>query len=61
MNALPKDLSDGELESLGAEFELIVFGSDTAVRDAAKCEVLAAAGFPVWSVPPVEESKDEGW
>jgi len=57
MDKLFKDLSDSELDSLGAELERIVFGSDTAARDAAKREVLAAAGFPVWSDPPVKESR----
>lgn len=61
MDTLLKDLSDSEFHSLGAELEQIVFGSDTAARDAAKREVLAAAGLPVWSDPPVEESRDEGW
>ena len=61
MDTLLKRLSDGELASLEAEFEQIVFGSDTAARDAAKREVLAAAGYPVWSSPPVEELRDEGW
>ncbi len=57
MDTLLKDLSDGELASLGAEFEQIVFGSDTAARDAAKREVFAAAGYPIWSVPSGEESR----
>jgi hypothetical protein len=61
MDTLVKGLSDSELDSLAAEFEQIVFGSDTAARDAAKREVLAAAGYPVWSGPRVEESRDEGW
>ena len=61
MDKLLKDLSDDELASLEAEFEQIAFGSDTAARDAAKREVLAAAGYPVWSTPSVEESRDEGW
>jgi hypothetical protein len=61
MDTLLKDLSDGELDSLEAEFEQIVFGSDTAARDAAKRQVLAAAGYPVWSGPPNRESRDEGW
>jgi hypothetical protein len=61
MDRLIKEFSDSELESLGAELEQIVFGADTAARDAAKHEVLAAAGYSVWSDPPVEESRDEGW
>jgi hypothetical protein len=59
-DTLVKGLGDNELDSLGAELEQIVFGSDTAARDAAKREVLAAAGYPVWSGPPVGESRD-GW
>ncbi len=47
MDTLLKDLNDGELASLGAEFEQIAFGSDIAARDAAKREVFAAAGCPV--------------
>jgi len=49
MDRLFKDLSDSELASLGAELERIVFGSDTATRDAARRATLAAAGFPDWS------------
>jgi hypothetical protein len=58
MDTLLEDLSDGELASLGAELEQIAFGSDTAARDAAKREVLAAAGYPVWSGPPAAGSSD---
>jgi hypothetical protein len=61
IDTLLKDPSDSELDSLGAELEEIVFGPDMAARDAAKREVLAAAGYPVWSDPPVEESSVEGW
>jgi hypothetical protein len=50
-----------ELERLAAELERLAFGSDTAARDAAKRKVLAAAGYPDWTSPPVEESRDEGW
>jgi hypothetical protein len=60
MGTLAKDLSDNELDSIAAEFEQIAFGSNTAARDAAKREVLAAAGYPVWNLP-FEESRDEGW
>ena len=61
MDTLLKDVSDDELASLEAEFEQMVYGSDTAARDAAKREVVAAAGYPVWSVPPVDQSREEGW
>jgi len=37
---LLRDLSDSQLDSLRAEFELIMFGSDVAARDAAKRKVL---------------------
>jgi hypothetical protein len=47
--------------SLAAEFEQIVYGSDTAARDAAKREVFAAAGFPVWNDLPAKGSRDEKW
>jgi hypothetical protein len=36
MQSLISKVSDGELESLEAEFERIAFGDDTAARDAAK-------------------------
>ena len=49
MAAIAQDLSDSELDSLTAEFERIVFGSDTAARDAEKSKVLAAAGYPDWT------------
>ena len=42
------DLSDNELDSLQAEFEQAVFGSDTEARDKARRETLAAAGYPDW-------------
>jgi hypothetical protein len=57
---LAKDLSDSELDSIAAEFERLAFGSDTAARDAAKREVFAAEGYPVWNLPP-EDSREEGW
>jgi pantoate kinase len=53
--------TDSELKALAAEFEQIVFGSDTAARDAAKREVFAAAGIPDWSVSPDAKSEVEGW
>jgi hypothetical protein len=46
------------LDSLTAELERIAFGDDTAGRDAAKREVLTAAGYPDWN-PPAEEAWDE--
>ncbi len=46
MAAVAQELSDAELESVAAELEKIVFGSDTAARDAAKREVFAAMGCP---------------
>jgi hypothetical protein len=55
-----KDVSDSELESLSAEIERTAFGSDTAARDAAKRTFFDEAGYPDW-IPPVEESRDEGW
>jgi hypothetical protein len=61
MTKLLKDVSDGELESLEAEFEQMAFGSDTAARDAAKRAFFAEAGYPDWTSPPVEESRGEGW
>lgn len=57
---LLKNLSDGELDSLTAELEQIAFGSDTAARDAAKREALAAAGYPAWD-PSDEEPREEAW
>jgi hypothetical protein len=57
---LAKDLSDKELDSITTEFEQVAFGSDTAARDAAKREVFAAAGYPIWNLPD-GESRDEGW
>ena len=57
---LAKELSDDELDCIAAAFEQIAFGSDTAARDAAKREVFAAAGYPVWNLPS-GESRDEGW
>jgi hypothetical protein len=60
IGTLAMDLSDGELESITTQFEQLAFGSDTAARDAAKRETLAAAGYPVWNLPG-EESREEGW
>ena len=57
---LVKDLSDVDLDSLTTAYEQIAYGSDTAARDAAKRETLAAAGYPVWNLPG-GESSDEGW
>jgi hypothetical protein len=39
---LLRDLSDSELDSLRAEVEQVMFGSDVAARDAARLEVLRA-------------------
>lgn len=61
ISILAKDLSDDELDSVTAEFELMAFGSDTAARDAAKHETLSAAGFTAWPSSPGQESRDEGW
>ncbi len=60
IGTLAKDLSDSELESIAFEFEQIVFGSDTAARDTAKRETLAAAGYPDWNLA-LDESTEEGW
>ena len=60
MTNLLKDVSDGELESLEAEYEQMAFAADTAARDAAKRAFFAEAGYPNWTSPPVEESSDEG-
>jgi hypothetical protein len=60
MTNLLKEVSDGELESLEAEFEQMAFGSDTAARDAAKRAFFAEAGYPDWNLP-LEESREEGW
>jgi hypothetical protein len=57
--SLISTVSDDELETLEAEFGRMAFGDDTAARDAAKREVLAA-GYPEWN-PPAEESWDEQW
>jgi hypothetical protein len=59
-DSLISKVSDDELGCLEAEFERIAFGGDTAGRDAAKREVLAAAGYPVGN-PPAEESMEEAW
>jgi hypothetical protein len=58
--SLISKVSDDELETLEAEFERIAFADDTTARDAAKREVLAAAGYPDWN-PPAEESWAEQW
>ncbi len=58
---LVKEPTDGQLESLAAEFEWLASGSDTAARDAAKREVFAAAGYPDWSASPAAKSEVEGW
>lgn len=60
MQSLISKVIDDELERLETEFERMAFGDDTAARDAAKREVLAAAGYPDWN-PPAEESWDEQW
>src|ERR1700689_3361918 len=60
VQVLARDLSDDELGSVTAEFEHMLYGSDTAARDAARQATLAAAGYPVWSGQP-GESMDEGW
>src|SRR5271154_1597929 len=59
IETLVKDLRDSELASLAVEFEEIVFGSVTTARDAAKREVLVAAGYPVWNSR--SEHQEEGW
>ncbi len=41
MASVAQDLSDGELDSLTAEFEQIAFGSDIAAHDAAKFDALS--------------------
>jgi hypothetical protein len=40
--------------------ERLAFGSDRVACEAAKREVFAAAGYPVWNLPS-EESMEEGW
>src|SRR5271167_1281227 len=40
--SIAQELSDAELDRLASELEQIVFGGDTAARDAAKREVLTA-------------------
>jgi hypothetical protein len=59
-DSLISKVSDDELERLETEFERMAFGGDTAARDAAKREVLSAAGYPVWN-PAGAESSDEAW
>jgi hypothetical protein len=61
MQSLHSKASDDELERLTTEFEWMAFGDDIAARDAAKREVFAAAGYPDWTSPPIEGSRDEGW
>jgi hypothetical protein len=56
-DSLISKVSDHELDLLATEFERIAFGDDTAARDAAKSEVLAAAGYPDWNLAG-EESRD---
>ena len=58
MAAVAQDLSDNELDSLTAEFERIVFGSDAVARDAEKRKVLAAAGYPDWTNENEHEETD---
>jgi hypothetical protein len=53
-------VSDDELESLEAEFERMAFGDDTVARDAAKREVLAAAGYPDWIRRPRNREMKDG-
>ena len=60
MTDVLREVGDSELDFLAAELERIAFGSDTAARDAAKREVLAAAGYSSW-IPPDEESMEEAW
>ena len=60
MQSLVSKVTDDELQRLETEFEQMAFGDDSAARDAAKREALAAAGYPVWNLPS-EESRDEGW
>lgn len=59
-DSLITKVSDEELDLLAAEFERIAFGDDTAARDAAKREALAAAGYPVEN-PAAEELWDHQW
>ena len=59
MANLAMELNDLERASLTAELERIVFGSDTAARDAFKREVLTEGGYPVWNLPS-GVSRDQG-
>ena len=59
MEAVAQELSDDELHSLTAEFEQIVFGSDTAARDAARREVLGEAACPNRTTLNSQELKDQ--
>jgi len=59
-DSLLSKVSDDDLEHLTGDLERMAFGDDTAARDAAKREVLAAAGYPVWNLPG-EELMEEGW
>jgi hypothetical protein len=59
-DSLISKASDDELDLLAIEFERIAFGEDTAARDAAKREVLVAAGYEVPG-PLAAELMDEAW
>lgn len=59
-DSLISRVSDDELESLEAQFGRMAFGDDTAARDAAKREVLAAAGYEVPG-PPALDFGEEAW
>jgi len=59
-DSLLSKVSDDEIEQLTGEFERMAFGDDTAARDAAKRQVLAAAGYQVWNLPG-EELMEDGW
>jgi hypothetical protein len=52
--SLAHDLSDGELNSLTAEFEQLAFGADFAARDAARHRVLTAANREAPCVSGIE-------
>jgi hypothetical protein len=49
IQSLVGSVTDDELDHLAAVFERVVFGDDTAARDAAKRKVFAAAGYPDWA------------
>jgi hypothetical protein len=61
LQSLVSKLSDNELDRLTTEVEWLAFGDDTAARDAAKRETLAAAGYTDWQNLPGQESRDQGW